>query len=114
MANSDGNDPDNGLPKGPSGGFGYGESGGDGAGRVTLSEAAQATEHVVEDCRRKLQLLRRRLKGKESRPRAQDDIEDEERNKPEDLPSPREQALTIATELEACAGALRNASTPEE
>ena len=45
------------LPEGTTGGFGYGEGGGDGAGRVVLSDAAEATEHVLEGARRELQFL---------------------------------------------------------
>lgn len=90
-------------------GFGYGESAGEGAGRVSLSEASQAVEDVLEGCRRELQLLRRRLQGRASEPEFGEGASSGE----EDRPSPRERALHLASRLEACAGALRNASTPE-
>jgi len=114
MANSDGDDPDSELPKGPSGGFGYGESGGDGAGRVSLSEAAQAVEDVLAGCRQELQFLRQRLQSGQEELDFEGTEAHQEEGTEEDFPTPSEQALRVASRLQACANALRNASTPEE
>lgn len=119
-----------GPPIGPGGGFGNGPSGGgphsgdsdggdpnggDGAGRVPLSEAAKATENVLEGCRRELQLLRRWLRGEDTGPG------EGPGGAPSGGPSgeegrltPSEKALQVAARLEACAGALRNASAPRD
>lgn len=82
---------------------------GDNVRSVTLSETAEATEHVLESCRRELQLLRRHLRGKEGRPGSREDKEEESTDKV-DTPTPREQALYLASRLESCASALRDAS----
>lgn len=55
-----GGPPTGGSPTGPDGSL---RLGGDGPARVTLSEAAEATEQVLESSRRELQLLRRWLRG---------------------------------------------------
>ena len=103
-------------------GVGGGPSGGDGAARVTLTEAAQATEDVLEGCRRELRLLRRLLRGQEDQLQGEEPEERASSRSPssgpgegqEGGPSPRERALRVASRLEACAGALRNASTPRD
>lgn len=117
-------DPSEGSP------FEEGEGAGDGAGRVTLSEAAQATEDVLQGCRQELRFLRRRLLDNrqfqdDDQPKEEDQsrMENQLREEAsaaeegdevgeEDLPSPAEQALRVASRLEACAAALRNASAP--
>jgi hypothetical protein len=119
-----------GPPIGPEGGFGNGPSGGgphggdpnggdpnggDGAGRIPLSKAAKATENVLEGCRRELQLLRRWLRGKDTGPsegRGEAPIGDPSGE--EGRLTPSEKALQVAARLEACAGALRNASAPRD
>ena len=96
-------------------------SSGNGASRVHLSEAAQAVEDVLSGCRAELRFLRRRLKGREEPGEDTGEFEGETlpenreesfSEDPEDLSSPKEDALHIAARLEACAGALRNASSP--
>ncbi|MFB6249071.1 MAG: hypothetical protein ABEL97_10925 [Salinibacter sp.] len=49
---------------GPDGDLGGLRPGEDGPARAALSETAQATEQVLESCRRELQLLRRWLRGR--------------------------------------------------
>jgi hypothetical protein len=106
-----------GPPVGPDGEFGGLKPGGDGASRVTLSEAAEATEQVLEGCRRELQLLRRWLRG-EGADMGQDAGQGSAKQEGGDKEAPRlgpgETALQVARRLEACAGALRNASAPRD
>lgn len=66
---------------------------------VTLSEAAQAVMDVIAECHGNLKAVRHRLDGDE----LDVDVDSSE------LPSPREQALHVAAQLESCAGALRDA-----
>jgi hypothetical protein len=66
---------------------------------VSLLEAAQAVMDVLAECHGNLEAVRRRLDG--------DDLEMD--LDPSELPSPREQILHIAAQLESCAGALRDA-----
>jgi hypothetical protein len=66
---------------------------------VTLSEAAQAVMDVIAECHGNLEAVRHRLDGEE----LDVDVDSSE------LPSPREQALHVAAQLESCAGALRDA-----
>jgi hypothetical protein len=63
---------------------------------VSLLEAAQA---VIAERHGKLKAVRHRLDGDE----IDVDMDSSE------LPSPREQALHVAAQLESCAGALRDA-----
>lgn len=92
---------------------------GDGASRVHLSEAAQAVEDVLSGCRAELRFLRERLKGSPGDTAKEEKIQTEaDEDKPsgedhESPPTPRKQALHIAARLEACAGALRKANSPE-
>jgi hypothetical protein len=80
---------------------------------VTLSEAAEATEQVLEGCRRELQLLRRWLRGEGP---GEAPAKQEGGGQEEGAPrlGPGEKARTIAERLETCAGALRNASASRE
>jgi hypothetical protein len=66
---------------------------------VTLSEAAQAVMDVIAECHGNLEAVRHRLSGEEL------DVDVD----PSELPSPREQVLHVAAQLESCAGALREA-----
>ncbi|MCS3662008.1 hypothetical protein [Salinibacter ruber] len=66
---------------------------------VSLSEAAQAVMDVLVECHGNLEAVRHRLNGDE----IDVDMDSSE------LPSPREQVLHIAAQLESCAGALRDA-----
>ncbi len=66
---------------------------------VTLSEAAQAVMDVLVECHGNLEAVRHRLNGDE----IDVDMDSSE------LPTPREQVLHIAAQLESCAGALRDA-----
>lgn len=66
---------------------------------VSLSEAAQAVMDVLVECHGNLEAVRRRLNGDE----IDVDMDSSE------LPTPREQVLHIAAQLESCAGALRDA-----
>ena len=83
---------------------------GDGAGRVTLSEAATAVGGVLDDCRRELDAIRRRFRGRAGGPENMDVPErkwiDAETERG------RQRARAVAAKLEAAAGALRNASEP--
>ena len=83
---------------------------GDGAGRVTLSEAAAAAGHVLDDCRVELDAIRRRFRGRPGGPENTDPPErawiDAETG------HSRKRARAVAAKLEAAAGALRNASEP--
>jgi hypothetical protein len=100
---------------GPDGEFGGLEPGGDGASRVSLSEAAEATEQVLEGYRRELQLLRRWLRGEgPGEGVGQGSAKQEGGDKEAPRLGPGEKARAIAHRLEACAGALRNASAPRE
>ena len=108
--------PEGGFGNGPSGGGPHGEdpSGGNGAGRVPLSEAAKATENVLEGCRRELQLLRRWLRGEDTGPDEGQRGGTGDPSGEEGRLTPSEKALQVAARLEACAGALRNASAPRD
>jgi hypothetical protein len=122
-----GGPPTGGSPTGPDGSL---RLGGDGPARVTLSEAAEATEQVLESSRRELQLLRRWLRGEdadmgEGAGRGQGageystgEASDEQEGGGQEGRAPRlrpgEKALQVAERLEACAGALRSASAPRD
>jgi hypothetical protein len=122
-----GGPPAGGSPTGPDGSL---RLGGDGPARVTLSEAAEATEQVLESSRRELQLLRRWLRGEdadmgEGAGRGQGageysagEASDEQEGGGQEGRAPRlrpgEKARSVAERLEACAGALRNASAPRD
>ena len=66
---------------------------------VALSEAAQAVMDVLVECHGNLEAVRHRLNGDET----DADMDSSE------SPTPREQVLHIAAQLESCAGALRDA-----
>lgn len=78
---------------------------GDQPQKVSLQEASQAVMDVLEETHAELSALRRRVGVEDLDPHLEMD-EDE-------LPSPREQVLHVAARLEACAGALRDASARE-
>jgi hypothetical protein len=88
----------------------HGPTQGDGAGRVTLSEAAAAALHVLDDCRGELDAIRRRYTLNPGGPADMDPPErawiDAETERG------RQRARAVAAHLEAVAGALRNASEP--
>jgi hypothetical protein len=81
---------------------------GDGAQRVTLSEATSAVMDELTDCRGKLESIRRHF-GKAENP---DGGGPEHELTDEDEGEARKIARHVAARLEACAGALRNASDP--
>lgn len=78
---------------------------GDETQKLSLEEASQAVMDVLEETHAELSALRRRLGDEDLDPHL--DLDKAE------FPSPREQALHVAARLEACAGALRDASAPE-
>lgn len=77
--------------------FDLGDATGD--NEVSLPEATQAVMDVLVECHGNLEAVRHRLNGYE----IDTDIDSSE------LPTPREQVLHIAAQLESCAGALRDA-----
>jgi len=81
---------------------------GDGAGRVTLSEATAAVLDELTDCCGKLQSIQRHF-GKAENP---DGGGPKHELIGKDEGDARKVARHIAARLEACAGALRNASDP--
>lgn len=75
---------------------------GDDVPEAGFSETVQAAMDVLEDCYAELTVLDRRLRDEELDPAL--DLGDEE------LPSLAAQSARVAARLEACAGALREAS----
>lgn len=81
---------------------------GEGAGRVTLSEATAAVLDELTDCCGKLQSIRQRFRKAEN----PDGGGPEQEMTEEEEVTARDVARDVAARLEACAGALRNASDP--
>lgn len=83
---------------------------GDGAGHVTLSEATAAVLDELAGCRSELQSIRQRLNKAEN----PDGGGPEQEMTEEEKVTARDVARDVAARLEACAGALRNASDPSD
>jgi hypothetical protein len=78
--------------------------------RPTLSDTATAVLDVLEECSGELRAVRRRLAGRQNPDGGAPDREltDEEARQTRDA------ARHVAGRLEACAGALQDASVPRE